>query len=148
MLRKILDKSIAFGAKSLVTDREGFVDDQNIGVGMRADSKGEPRRHPARIEFDRLIKEIADPGKGGNRGESCLDSGTPHAQNGTADQGIFPACQFMIEPGPERQNWRHPAVDADSSMRRQGDPANDLQQSGFAGAVAADNADSARRGGL
>src|SRR5208283_3499106 len=49
----------AFGAEGFVANREGFVHDQNIGVGMGAEGKSKPRRHAARIEFDRLIKAIA-----------------------------------------------------------------------------------------
>src|ERR1700730_4042447 len=141
VLREILDKGIAFGAECLVANRERFVHDQNIG-GMRTDGKSKRRRHAARIEFDGLIQEIADTSEGGDRGKSRLDGGTPHTQNGASGQGIFPARQLMVEPGAKRKNRSHPPIDLHTAMRRQGDAADDLQQSGFPGAVTADDTDS------
>src|SRR5438445_10531385 len=48
VVREILEKSVALYAESLVADRERFVHDQDIRVGMRANGKCKPRRHAAR----------------------------------------------------------------------------------------------------
>src|ERR1700731_2031866 len=69
---------------------------------MRADGKGKPRRHAARIELERLIKEVADVREGGDFGKPRLDGGAPHAENGAADQGIFPAGQLVVEASATR----------------------------------------------
>ncbi len=80
-------------------------------------------------------------GEGGDFGKPRLDGGAPHAENGAPDQGIFPAGQLMVEAGAKRQDRRHPPIDLHLAERRQGYPADDLQERGFAGAIAADDAD-------
>src|SRR5579875_288593 len=138
---EILDKGIAFGAESLVTNRKRFIHNQNISVGMCADGKSKARCHAARIEFHRLIKEIADVGESGDIGKPGFDGGAPHPQYGAANQSILAACQLMIKAGTKSKNRRDPAIDFHLAMGWQGNAADDLQQSGFSSAIAANDAD-------
>jgi len=140
VVREILEKSVALCAESLVADRERFVHDQDIRVGMGANGKCKSRRHAARIEFERLIKEVANTREGGDFGKPRLDGGAPHAENGAADQSIFPAGQLIIEAGAKSEDRRNPPLDLHTAERRQSYAADDLQERGFAGAVAADDA--------
>jgi len=139
---EILDKGIAFRAEFGIADGQGFVDDQNIGVGMGADGKGEACRHAARIHFEGLIKEIADIGEGLD-GRHALQHFLPfETENGAADQGILLAAQFDVEAGAEGENRSDPAVEFRDAVGLRGDAAENLQQGRLARAITPDNADS------
>ena len=104
-------KGIAFGAEGRIANRERFVHDQNVGVGMGADGESKPGRHAGRIHFDRLIKEIADIGEGGDgvsrdsTAERRMPSIAPPIKR------IFAARQLMVEPGAKRKDRRDPPID-------------------------------------
>src|SRR6516165_259229 len=140
MPRESLDEGVAFGCKFRIADGQGLIDDQDIGVGMGADRECETCRHAARIHFQGLMEESANVGEGGYVGQSFFYGRALHAEDRAADQGIFPAGQFVIETCAECENWRHPAVDRYAPMRRTGDSAKDLQERGLASAIGADNA--------
>jgi len=84
--------------RRLRRNREGFVHDQiSASAWRRRQSK--PRRHAARIEFDRLIKEIADMAKAAIAVSlaSTVERRMPIWRRRSKH---FPARQLMVEPAP------------------------------------------------
>ena len=51
--------------KGHVSDRQGFVDDDNLRIYMYGNREREPDKHTARISFDRLVDKLANVRKGG-----------------------------------------------------------------------------------
>src|SRR5687767_15195759 len=47
--------------KSRVTDRQDFVDDQDLRFNVGGNRKSQARVHPGRIPFHRRIDELTDP---------------------------------------------------------------------------------------
>ena len=138
---EVLDELQALGLERLVTDGQHLVDDQDIGLGMGADRERQPRIHAARIELHRPVEELADAGEVGNRVQTIDDELPPHAENRAADQHVFAAGELRIEAGAERQHRRDAPARLDRAVGRLRDPADELQQRGLAGAVAADDAE-------
>ena len=63
MLFKVPDKAHAFLDKHRVAHCERFIDDQNVGVHMCDDGKGQPHDHAGRIGFDRLVDKCTNISK-------------------------------------------------------------------------------------
>ena len=138
---EFLDIALAFRLECLVADGESLVDDENVGIGMGADRKGEPRHHAGRVIFHLLIEERADAGELRDRRKPFLDLVPLEPENCAADPRVFPSRQRAVEAGAKRQDRRNTAVYFDLAGGWGGDAADDLQERRLAGAVAADNAD-------
>ncbi len=65
-LGEIAQEAHAFLDEEGVSDRQGLVDDEDVGIDMRDHRECEPDRHAARIGLDRLIDEVAEPGELGH----------------------------------------------------------------------------------
>src|SRR5262249_39404417 len=72
--------------------------------------------------------------------ELSPDLGPRHAQDGAVEVDVLAPRQLRVESGPNLQQARHPALDSDAAGARLGDAGEDLEESGLAGAVAADDA--------
>jgi hypothetical protein len=138
---ELLDIALAFRLERLVADRERFVDDENVGVGMGANGKSQSRHHAGRVILYLLIEKRTDSGKLGDRRKPPLHLVAFKPENRAADPRIFASCQRAVEAGAKRQDRRNAAMHLDAAGCRRGDAADDLQKRRLTGAVAADNAD-------
>jgi hypothetical protein len=64
-----LEMAEAFLREEHVADGEGLVDQQQVGVDTGGDAERQPHEHAAGIGLHRLVEELADIGKGGDRVE-------------------------------------------------------------------------------
>src|SRR6185369_15841941 len=96
---------------------------------------------PRREMLDRSIEEFLHLGKGHNLVELLPDLYLGHAENCAVQVDIFPPGQLGMEAGAHLQQACYPAVNADPSACGFGNAAENLEQRGFAGAVAPDDAD-------
>ena len=100
-----------------------------------------PHLHPGRIALYRRIKKPLHLGEIDNLIKLTLDLFPPHPQDSPIQKDILPPGQLRMKPGPNLQQTRHPPGDLNLAAGRLGYPAEDFQQGGLPGAVAADDAD-------
>ena len=91
MPRDITDFTETFLLESHIADGEDFVHQQNLGFEMSRYCKCHPRIHTARKVFDGSVDEVFDLCKRDDLVEFSCNFGTPHAENGAAQEDIFPA---------------------------------------------------------
>src|SRR6185369_13215050 len=95
----------------------------------------------ARVALDRCVQELFDARERDDLVKLAIDLGAAHAKNGAVQIDVFAASEFRVKPRPDLKQARHPPTDFDPSLRRLRDPAQDLEQGGLSGTVAADDAD-------
>jgi hypothetical protein len=59
---QIFQASKTFPLELFIPNCQGFIDDKDIWIDHRLDSKGQSNIHPAGIGFDRLLHEFTDIG--------------------------------------------------------------------------------------
>jgi len=128
-LAEIVDPIDAFLLESGVAHRQGFIDDQDLGIHMSADGEGQPGAHASRVELDWLVHEVADAGEVGDGVELGDDLVAFEAEHRPADQHVLASGRFEIEGGAQRQHGRHAAFDPDLALGRPRHAAHDLQKS-------------------
>ena len=135
-----------FWPEHRIADRERLVDQQNIGLGVRADREREARAHPARIEPHRLIDERTDAGELANLGEPPQDLGAAQAEHRPGNQHVVATGDVADKAGAKRQDRRDPAVDLKLAAGRPGDAGEQLQERGLARAIMANETDALAAG--
>ena len=70
---KSADESHAFLREHRVAYRQRFVDNQDVGVDVRDHSKGKSHVHAAGIRLNRLLHELPNVRKFGDRVKSLVD---------------------------------------------------------------------------
>jgi len=108
---------------------------------MGRHGESEAHVHARRVVFDRRIEEPLHLGEGHDLVELAPNLGARHAQDGAVQEDIFAAAEFGVKAGADLEQRGDPAANGDAPRRRLGDAREDLQQGGFARAVAADDAD-------
>ena len=96
---------------------------------------------PLLIALDRRIEKLLDLGKGDDLVKLAHDLGAGHAEDRAVEKDVLAAGQFRMKAGADFEQARDPAAQDRASARRLGDPAQNLQQRRFAGAVASDDAE-------
>ena len=131
----------AFGLEQGVADGEGFVDDEDVGVDVDDDGKGQADVHAAGVGFDGLVDKRADVGKGDDVVEAFGDFALAQAQDGGVDGDVFTPGEFGVEAGAELQQCGNAPAHLYVAGAGMEGAADDLQQGGFACAVAPDDAE-------
>ena len=80
-----------------VPDRQRFVHQQDVGVGMNGHGERQAHEHPARVSLDRLINEVADLGEVKDFIQPGLHLRTREAHDGAVHEDVFTAREFGIE---------------------------------------------------
>ena len=131
----------AFGLEQGVADGEGFVDDEDVGVDVDDDGKGQADVHAAGVGFDGLVDKRADVGKGDDVVEAFGDFALAQAQDGGVDGDVFTPGEFGVEAGAQLQQCGDAPAHLHVAGAGMEGAADDLQQGGFACAVAPDDAE-------
>ena len=108
---------------------------------MGRHGKREPHVHAAGITLHRGIQKAFHAGEIHDFIELLSDLFLGHAEDRSVQEDIFPPGEVRVESRPDFQQRGDPPRDADPAFGGGGDPAQDLQERGFPGAVAADQAD-------
>lgn len=123
-----------------VAHAERFVDDEDVGLHAHRHGEGEAHHHAGGVRFDGLLDEVTDVGEGGDLVETLRHLGVREAVNGAVKKDVFAAGELGVEAGAELEEGGDAAVDLDGTRGRRERAGDELEQGGFAGAVAADDA--------
>lgn len=137
----VLNAGKAFALECLIPYRQSFVNDQYVRFDIDGGRKGQPHIHPAGIGSDWLVHEGADIGESGNPVKAAADFVVRHSHDGGVEVNVFLARKLRIETRAQFQKRCDPTPDFDFTMAGRQGSADELQQSGFSGAIAAHDAD-------
>jgi hypothetical protein len=124
-----------------LTGCQDFVHDQNVGIQVRSDGKGQTNVHPATVTFYRSIQKSLSLSKGHDRCEFLIYLETIHAENGSVQVDIPSSRQFRVKARPDFQQTTDTPVKVDASSCRFRDSAKDLQQSCLPRAISTDDSE-------
>lgn len=122
-----------------IADGEDFIYDEDFGFEVGGDGEGESDVHPGGVAFDGGVYKLFDTGEGYDFVEFAADFGAGHAEDGAVEVDVFATAQFGVEAGTDFEQTGYSAIDHYPAGSRFGNAAQDLQQSRFAGAIAADD---------
>ncbi|MNT00804.1 hypothetical protein D3C72_1352480 [compost metagenome] len=140
-LHEIAQKAHAFLGEHGIAHSQCLVHHQNVGIHMGDHGKGEAHIHAAGIGLDRLLHEFTDIGKRRNRVEALGDLRVRQPQQRCIHVDIVAARKLGVEASPQLQQRRNAAVRAHLAAGWLQRAAHHLQQGGFAGTIAPDDAD-------
>ena len=106
---------------------------------MGSNSERQPHIHAAGVPLDRRIEKLINFRERHYFIEFPPNLGFGHAEDCAVKKDVFTASQFRMEPGPNLQQAGDAASQAHPPFAGARDPAQDLQQGGFSGAVAAND---------
>jgi hypothetical protein len=141
LLTDILHLVETFALKAHIADGEHFIHDQDFRFEMRGDSKGEAQIHAAGIMLNRRVNKLLHFGKRHDLVELARDLDARHAENRAVQINIFASRQLRMKARADFKQAADAPVQLDASGRRLGDAREQFEQSGFARAVSADDAD-------
>ena len=96
-LADLVEPGDGTGMEILVTDRQRFVDQQDVGGGGRGDSEGKSGTHARRIRPHGHVGELLEAGKGDQFIGSFLDFGLRDAQGEAAHLDIASPRQPLVQ---------------------------------------------------
>ncbi|MNV54495.1 hypothetical protein D3C71_1466910 [compost metagenome] len=137
----LLDPCQALHLEADVSHRQRFINDQHVRLGMDGHGECQAHVHAAGIGLDRPIEEIADVGEGDDRLQLVVHFLAAQAKQGSTQVDIVSTREIRIESCTEFEQGRKTAMDGDRAGGRTNGAAQNLQQGGFTGAIATDDAD-------
>ena len=111
------------------------------GLEMRGDRKREPHVHAARVALHRRVDELLDASELDNFVELARDLALAHPEDRTVEVDVFTPCQLRVEARADLEQAAEPTAHVGVAGGGLGDPGEDAQESGLAGAVLADDPD-------
>ena len=122
----------------LVAHRDDLVDDQDLRVEVDRDGEAEPDIHPAGVDLDRSVDEVAQPGEVDDAVHRRGDLTPAHAEDRAVEVDIFPAGQLRVEACAQLEHGGDPAACGDGAEGGSVDACDQLEQRRLAGAVVSD----------
>src|SRR5262245_33528475 len=103
--------------KKNVTDREGFVDDQDIRIHVYRDGECETNKHTAGVGLYWAIDEITYFGKLFNQRDPLASLGIREPEDGGVEVNILATRELRIKTCPEFEERRHAASNHNAAGR-------------------------------
>ncbi len=135
-----LEIIITFLLEGSVTDSEDLIEKQDVTFGANGNGKGEADLHAAGEVFEFLIHERLELGKFDDFVVHFVHFFVGEAEHGTVEVDVFATREFRVETDAEFNEGDEGAIDLDGTFVGEIDFSHGFEQSGFAGAVAADDA--------
>ena len=138
-MHDLADALKTFLGEEHVAHAEGFVDDEDVRLHAHGHREGEAHHHAGGISFDGLLDEITDVGEGGDLVETLGHLGVREAVNSPVQKNIFAAGELGVEARAELEESGDAAVDLNGTGGRRERAGDELEEGGFAGAIAPDD---------
>ncbi|OIQ75078.1 hypothetical protein GALL_432540 [mine drainage metagenome] len=97
VFHEFTQKTHALLGKKHVTYSKCFVHDQNVGIYMRNDGKGQANHHATGISLHRLSDKIPDIGKGKNIVKARINFFVTQTQDRGIHVDIFPPGKLRVK---------------------------------------------------
>src|SRR5690348_1576304 len=136
-----LDPLHALRLEAGITDGQYLINNEDLRLDIDSDGECQPDIHSTRIGLHWLLDELADVCKRRDVVDTEIDFLLGQSQQGAVHVNVFATREFWIESSPKFEECRHTTIGVDYSTRRRKSTADDLQQGGFTGPIASDDAD-------
>ena len=117
-----------FFSERAIAHRQGFVNDQNIGVGAGGDGKSQAHVHAAGIGFNRLVNELAHTRKVNNAFIQSICLGTRKTHDCSGQGNIFSPREFGVKARTQFEQGANFAVHSHAAHAGVQGAAHHLQQ--------------------
>ena len=141
LIAELANPGEAFVLEVGVADRQGFIDDQDVGADGGGDAEGEADLHSAGVGTNRLVDVVADFGKGFDGAEMLVEEGDRMTEQLAGHEDVLAAGEVGVKAHAQFQQCGDPAGGFDGAFAGLGGTGDDFQQGAFAGTVVADDAD-------
>ena len=141
LLHDLANLAVALLAECLVANAQRLVDDEDLGVDVRADREPDARLHSARVGTHRLIDVVADVGELHDLLLELDDLVLLKAPDLSAQVYVLAARELGVEPCRELEQRAHTTVDDDFAFGREDDTGDHLEHRGLASTVLAHDSD-------
>src|SRR5690242_19338053 len=131
----------AFFLKSEIADGKHFVHEQNLRFEMCSDGKSQPRLHARAVMLQRRIQKFGHISKTDNFLEFAGDFPAPHAENCAVKKNIFTSGQLGMKSRADFEQTAEPTANFRPTYGWLGYSRQNFEESGLAGAVAANHTD-------
>src|SRR5690606_591901 len=121
----------------LVTHREHFVDQNDVGVDVDGDGKTEASLHPGGVEYHRRVNEILKLRKLHDLGDNLFDLLLTQSEPATVEAAIVGSGQITAQSRPELDEGGDLSIDLHFPFVGIDDAAQDFDQRAFSRAVIA-----------
>src|ERR1041385_2061895 len=138
---QLFDSSQAAMLEDRIADRQSFVDYQNVRLDAGGNGERQSHVHAARISLYRLIKEVADFGEPFDLRKERISLAPRKSEQRRIHINVFDTGEFRIEAGAQLEQGRDASLVPNVTTGRLQGSGNDLEQSGLAATVRADDAD-------
>ena len=128
LLFELHDALKRFFSKRTIAYRQGFVNDQNIGVGAGGNGKSQAHIHAAGVGFDRLVNELSNARKVNNAFIQSFCLGTRKTHHCGSQGNIFPSRKFGVKARTQFEQGANFAVHRDAAHAGVQGAAHHLQQ--------------------
>ena len=81
-----------------VSDRQHFVNEQDVRLEVGSDGEAEPHVHAGRVPLHRRIDEPLNAGELDDAFELAGDFAPRHAQQGSAQEDVFAPRELRVKP--------------------------------------------------
>src|SRR5206468_999840 len=79
-----------------VSDRQDFVDEQDVRLEVGGDSETKAYLHPARVALDGRVEKLLDAGERDDVVELADDLGAPHPEDGSAHEEVLATRELRV----------------------------------------------------
>src|SRR2546421_2720005 len=129
----------AFLLKIDVSDSQDFIHEKNFRLEIRSNGKREAHVHSGRVVLCGRVNKFLKLGEGNDLVELAGDLLLAHAQDGAGEEGVFAASELGMEASADFEEGTDAAVNFRPASRGTSDAGENLEEGGFARAVAADD---------
>lgn len=119
-----------------ITDGEDFVQDQDFRVQVRCDGESEPDVHAGGVAFHRGVNKPFQAGKGDDFVKLPGDFSFRHAKDSPIEEDVLAPGEVGMEASADFKQAADAPFKPDLALGGSGNPAENLEESGFAGAIA------------
>src|SRR5467141_4831650 len=131
----------AFFLEIYVPDSQDFIDEENLRLEVSSNSEGQADVHARGVVLYGGVNEFFELGEGHDFVELALDFALAHAEDDAGEKRVFVAGQLGMKAGADFEERADTAVNLRPTSSGAGDAREDFQKSGFASAVAANEAE-------
>src|SRR5215510_12758425 len=131
----LLQPADAAMLKDCIADRQGLINDQNIGRGRNRNRESQTHIHAAGVGLYRLMDELSNFSKTFDLGKQRFSFFPRKPEERGIHEDIFDSRKFRVEPCAELEQGRDSPVVPDTTMCCFEGAGNDLEERRFATAV-------------
>jgi hypothetical protein len=140
--RELVDECLAaLLAELRVTHGHDLVDEVHVEIEGHAQAEGEPRAHARRVRLHRQLEVVADLGELAHVVDLAAHLAAPGTVDAADELAILAPAEVGVQPAGQANGEGDARVGDDLAAVRGVDAAQQPQQRGLAGTVAADEAD-------